>query len=306
MAKFCKFCGSGIEEGSICNCKESLEEAARLVNQAESREKNIKRLNNNSKKVLQSFKEYFGDLRSTTKRVLNENDILFIASSAIVFIMSVILNFISFFNRLAKDINNIINTSGKSYNMDFFELKRYNFTTKNGSIILYGLLFSIILLAILLAIVFVTSKIKNKNLDSKAIVFVTIINTIPMTCCLIIGGILQFFISYKLIFIMQILYLIMYIVTLNLSVNALIGRFNKVHEIILFTLLVFIGVIITIYAYYFIIYKSLGSYEVYGRSISMYFERFVGEIESQMDIFKDGWKDGVYEMIQEFIEVIGY
>lgn len=287
MSKTCKYCGKEIEEGKICDCPESLENAARQLN------------NKESKKVAGLFKEYFKDVRTVTKKVINENNKSFISISAIVFIVSVILNFYTMFSKFAKDINNFINSYGRTIGLDFFELITYNLSLNLGKIILYGILYGLLLLLILIVVVLILIKIKKSAWNNKSIVYATIINTIPMSCFLIICSILQLLFSFKFIVLMQVFSFITFIVTIFLVFNIVTDGFNKGSDIIIFMLIVFLSIVVTLYIYNMVFSKVFGTCEINGQALSYYINIIKNNLSSEAadigeDIFKEIFKAIIY------------
>lgn len=302
MAKFCKYCGKQIEEGRICDCPESLENAARLVNKMEATAEVTKEVRDNSKKVFKSLGEYFNNPRESAKKAVEKGDNLFIISSGVIFILSIMLNFFTVFSRLSKNLNKFINASAKDWGLDFIEVRQYNLSQNNGKILLYSLLFGIVVLGVLLAITFVASKLRKSDWGSKDIASIAMINTIPLTFCLVIGGILQTFISYKYLVLIQLLYLIVYIVIAVFSYNIITEGFAKGIDVIIYSILMFLGLILIFAIFTTITGKIVGTYEIAGQTIDTYITMIKNEISSYTgDIGKDMLEDLVDEMLSDII-----
>lgn len=299
MARFCKFCGKEIIGETICDCKESLENAARLVNKVDATKEISNKLNYQSKEIFELFKGYFNDIKGTTQKIIKEDNKKFVGVAAILFIIGIICNYIFIFNRISNNINKLINQSSLNWGWSFTQVQEYKLKSNNMSIILYGLLFGLIALSMLILIVFLTSKIINKNLNNKEIVIVTVINTIPMSCFLIIGALLGLVVSYKLIVLIQLIYLLAYIITLITSLNMLTKGFNRGIEVLSSIAISFIGMAIVFSLYSTTVYKTIGSYEIKGISISVYTNKMIDEFKSQFNDFEEDFD--VFDMFEEFM-----
>lgn len=287
MSKTCKYCGKEIEEGKICDCPQSLENAAKLLN------------NKESKKVANLIKEYFKDIKSTTKKVINENNKSFVYISAIILILSVILNFYTMFSKFSNDINNFINSYGRSIGLDFFELIMYNLSLNTGKIILYGALFGAFLLVILILVMLILGKFMRSSWNNKSICYATIINTIPMSCFFIISSILQLLFSYKFIMLMQMFSVITLLATIFLLCNIVTDGFKKATDIIVFMLIVFLSIVLILYIYKIVFFNVVGTYKINGQTLSYYMKIIKSNLSDEAadlgkEIFKDIFKAIIY------------
>ena len=295
MAKFCKYCGKPIEEGKICNCPESLENAARIVNTVGATIETTKEVKDNSKRLIGLTKEYFENPTEATKKIIKEKDKSFMISCGVVFILSVILNFFTVFGRIVRDFNKFMNTSGKMFGVSFSELKEYNIIQNQQSLLLYSLIFGVIVLLILSGTLILVSKINKTSYTSKDIFLVCVINTIPFTFCLIIGGILALFVSYKILVAIQLLYFILYIIIGIISYNIIIGKFSKGKDIIIYSIITLLGIIIISGILMKLISSIIGSYEIYGETIGYY-----------MYMIKDSIMNEIGDIDEEIFEFIYY
>lgn len=302
MAKFCKYCGKQIEEGIICDCKESLENAARVVNKVESTLEITKEVNDNSKKLITTFKDYLKNPKAVTKKVINENDNVFIIATGVIFILSVIFNLFTILSKCVKDINKIINLSSKITGLDIFQLREFNLIANNGQIFLYSLIFGVALLAVSISILFITSKIKKSQWSNQAIVYATIINTIPITISLLIGGLLQLLFSYKLLILLQLLYLLIFVIAGTLSYNIVTNGFSKLTDVIIYSIVVFIGILIISFIVKTIIFQIAGTYEIHGQTVSFYIDAFKNNITNLTGEFgKEAFEEIISDIIYEIV-----
>lgn len=292
MARFCRYCGKEIEEGKICDCAESLENAARILNRTEV-------INKESKEALNVFKAYFKDINMVTEKVINDDNKGFVYVSAAAFLIAVLFNVFTAFTKLGNNINKIIKSSSKLLGIDYLDLMKYKLNSDIGKIILYSLLLGVVVMAVLIVVTFVLGKIKKSNWDNKNILYATIINTIPMTCVLIVFGVLQLVFSYKFILFAQVIYLIVLIATVSLLYNMITDGFENLGDILIFSIVLFIAIIIIIVVYNKAILGIVGSYEINGQTLNSYIDYIKRNIISETsgmgeDIIEEIFKTFIY------------
>ncbi|MCF0149608.1 MAG: hypothetical protein HUJ77_14580 [Clostridium sp.] len=291
MARFCKYCGKQIEEGKICNCPESLENAARILNAKET-------INKESKEAAKVVKSYFKDINGVTEKVINDDNKTFVYLSGAAFLIAVLFNIFTAFAKLGGSINKFINAPGKVFGLSYVDLMRYNLNLNKGKVILYSLILGISVLIILMALVFILSKIKKSDWNNKSIVYATIINTIPMTSVLIVFGLLQLVFSYKFILFSQAIYIITLIATITLLYNMITDGFMKLVDVLVFIILVFLAVLIIAYIYTNVISGIIGAYEINGQTVSTYMKYIKGYILNE---YSNIGEDILEEIISSFM-----
>jgi hypothetical protein len=291
MARFCRYCGKQIEEEKICDCPESLENAARIVNRAEN-------INKESKEVLNVFKAYFKDINMVTEKVINENNRSFVYVSGAAFLIAVLFNVFTAFNKLGNSINKIIKSSGTLFSLDYMEIMKYKLSSNIGKTILYSLLLGAVVMAVLIATIFILGKIKKSNWNNKNILYATIINTIPMTSVLMVFGLLQLVFSYKFILFAQVIYLIVLIATVSLLYNMITDGFQNLGDILIFSIVLFIAIVIIIVVYNKAILGIVGSYEINGQTLNSYIDYIKRNIISETSGMRE---DIIEEILGSFI-----
>lgn len=297
MAKFCKYCGNVVEEGKICNCPDSLENAAKIVNTVGATIETTENVKNNSKRLLELTKEYLGEPIETTKKVIREKDNAFIIYSGALFVLSIMLNFFTIFGRTFGKLNKFIGSLGRDYGLSFSELKEYKVDQNYLALFFYSLVFAISVLIIYSLTVLIISKINKTTYESKDIFYVSIINTISLSLCLIVGGILSLFVSYKIILLIQLLYIVVYIVIGIISCNIIIGEFNKGQTIILYSIITLLGIIIINTILIKVIPAILSKYEMGGKTLEYYIDNIMDEFKDSIDNIydiKDIFRYGIF------------
>ncbi len=283
MARFCRYCGKEMEEGKICDCSESLENAARIVNRTEN-------INKESKEAFNGFKEYFKNINMVTKKVIDEDNKSFVYISGAAFLIAVLLNVFTAFTKLGNDINKAIKLVATSFDLEYLEIIKYKLSSDIGKTILYSLLLGVAVIIVLIATTFILGMIKKSSWNNKSILYATIVNTIPMTTVLIIFSVLQLVFSYKFILFAQAIYLITFIATVSLIYNMITDGIENLVDILIFIIVLFIAMAIIIMVYNKSILGIIGSYEINGQTLNFY-----------IDYIKTNIKEGTSGMGEDII-----
>lgn len=267
MTRFCKYCGSKIEEGQICNCPENVKEINDLIRNKENKENRKVVLEKTAKEMAHSVKGYFHNSAGVTKNAIETENTKFIYSMGGIFLLSVVFNFMLFFAAIKSTIEDSMFATEIESNL--FKLG------------VFGIILAVGIFAIILGVVFVFSKIKKINIDNKKLIYTVIINTIPMSLCYFVGGIIQIVLPLKGLVLLQVFYVVLFIM-LTMSIVALVlnGRFNAI-DVFIYTGVLYIAIVILLMISYKIGLEALGTYEINGVSL----ENGIGNIISSFLLY---------------------
>lgn len=190
MAKFCKFCGSPLEEGQVCACQSAQATPEAPVATAEApvaAPAAAPAGNGFVKKLLDVLKSYWKAPKAAAADVAEDKQGMTIAG---VFAG---VNFLTVFFFLWRIIGMLMSTFAKSGDVDMDELMEHlEIEEPIFPMLLAGLAIAVIGIVATALVIFIAAKINKQAVDLKKQIIIEAVHSVVPTALLVVGIILGF------------------------------------------------------------------------------------------------------------------
>ena len=190
MAKFCKFCGSPLEEGQVCACQSAQAAPEAPVATAEApvaAPAAAPAGNGFVKKLLDVLKSYWKAPKAAAADVAEDKQGMTIAG---VFAG---VNFLTVFFFLWRIIGMLMSTFAKSGDVDMDELMEHlEIEEPIFPMLLAGLAIAVIGIVATALVIFIAAKINKQAVDLKKQIIIEAVHSVVPTALLVVGIILGF------------------------------------------------------------------------------------------------------------------
>lgn len=251
MAKFCKFCGTQLEEGQVCSCPQAQAElaapaaapapeaAAPVATAAPAAPAG----NGFVKKLLDVLKGYWKAPKAAAADVAEDKQGMAIAG---VFAG---VNFLAVFFFLWRIIGMVMSTFTKGGDVDMDELMEYlEIEQPIFPMLLAGLAIAVIGIAATALVIFIAAKINKQTVDLKKQIVIEAVHSVIPTALLIVGILLGFLAAW-LQFIVLALILVLWFVNVCNDLREVAGVqiMETGKTMTIYTLVVFVVLAVTVY-----------------------------------------------------------
>lgn len=214
MAKFCKFCGTQLEEGQVCSCPQAQAElAAPAVASAPEAAAPVATAapaapagNGFGKKLLDTLKAYWKAPKAAAAEVAEDKQGMAVAG---VFAG---VNFLAVFFFLWRIIGMMLSGITKGADADLDELMEYlEIEQPIFPMLLAGLAIAVIGIAATALVIFIAAKLNKQTVDLKKQIVIEAVHSVIPTALLVVGILLGFLAAW-LQFIMLALILVLWFI----------------------------------------------------------------------------------------------
>ena len=292
MAKFCKFCGSPLEEGQVCACQAQAAaeaapvaapapEAAAPVATAAPAAAPAAPANGFVNKLLDTLKAYWKAPKETAAAVAEDKQGMSVAG---VFAG---VNFLAVFFFLWRIIGMILSAATKGADVDMDELMEYmEIEQPIFPMLLAGLAVAAIGIAATALVIFIAAKLNKQTVDLKKQIVIEAVHSVIPTA-LLIAGILLGFLAAWLQFIVLALILVLWFVNVCNEVREAAGVqiMETGKTLTIYTLVIFAGLAITVWLISAIGGWGVGELSIQGSTINEAVEEAGDMLEMLGDMF---------------------
>lgn len=268
MAKFCKFCGSPLEEGQVCTCQSAQSaptaapEAAPVATAAPAAAPAAG--NGFVKKLLDVLKGYWKAPKAAAADVAEDKQGMTIAG---VFAG---VNFLAVFFFLWRIIGMVMSTFTKSGDVDMDELMEYlEIEQPIFPMLLAGLAIAVIGIAATALLIFLVGKINKQAVDLKKQIIIAAVHSVIPTALLVVGIILGFLAAW-LQFLVLALILVLWFVNVCNDVREVAGVqvMETGKSMTIYTLVVFAVLAVAVYLMVAIGGWGIGELSIQGHTMN--------------------------------------
>lgn len=293
MAKFCKFCGSPLEEGQVCACQAQATpeaapvaapapEAAPVATAAPAAAPAGNGLVN---KLLDTLKAYWKAPKAAAAEVAEDKQGMTIAG------IFAGVNFLAVFFFLWRIIGLLLSTVtdsvGASADVDMKEIMEYlEIEQPIFPMLLAGLAIAVIGIAATALLIFMAGKLNKQTIDLKKQIVIEAVHSVIPTALLIVG-ILLGFIAAWLQFAVLALILVLWFVNVCNEVREAAGVqiMETGKTLTIYTLVIFVGLAVTVWLVTAIGTWGVGELSIQGHTINEALEEADNMLEMLGDMF---------------------
>ena len=285
MAKFCKFCGSPLEEGQVCACQSAQAAPEAPVATAEAPVAAPAAApsagNGFVKKLLDVLKGYWKAPKAAAADVAEDKQGMAIAG---VFAG---VNFLAVFFFLWRIIGMVMSTFTKGGDVDMDELMEYlEIEQPIFPMLLAGLAIAVIGIAATALLIFVAAKINKQTVDLKKQIIIEAVHSVIPTALLVVGILLGFLAAW-LQFLALALILVLWFVNVCNDVREVSGVqiMETGKTLTIYALVIFVGLAIAVWLMTAIGGWGIGELSVQGHTMNEAMEEAGDMLGMLGDIF---------------------
>ena len=250
MAKFCKYCGTQLEDGQVCSCAQAQAELAAPAPEAAAPVATAAPAaapagNGFVKKLTDTLKAYWKAPKAAAAEVAEDKQGMAVAG---VFAG---VNFLAVFFFLWRIIGLMLNgiTEGAGKEVDMDELMEYlEIELPIFPMLLAGLAIAVIGIAATALVIFIAAKLNKQNVDLKKQIVIEAVHSVIPTALLVVGILLGFLAAW-LQFIMLALILVLWFINVCSEVRDVAGvqAMETGKSLTIYTLVIFAVLAITVW-----------------------------------------------------------
>ena len=288
MAKFCKYCGTQLEDGQVCSCAQAQADLAAPAPEAAAPVATAAPAaapagNGFVKKLTDTLKAYWKAPKAAAADVAEDKQGMAVAG---VFAG---VNFLAVFFFLWRIIGLILNgiTEGAGKEVDMDELMEYlEIELPIFPMLLAGLAIAVIGIAATALVIFIAAKLNMQNVDLKKQIVIEAVHSVIPTALLVVGILLGFLAAW-LQFIMLALILVLWFINVCSEVRDVAGvqAMETGKSLTIYTLVIFAVLAITVWLTTAIGGWGVGELSIQGHTVNEAMEEAGDMLGMLGDIF---------------------
>ena len=288
MAKFCKYCGTQLEDGQVCSCAQAQADLAAPAPEAAAPVATAAPAaapagNGFVKKLTDTLKAYWKAPKAAAADVAEDKQGMAVAG---VFAS---VNFLAMFFFLWRIIGLMLSgiTEGAGKEVDMDELMEYlEIELPIFPMLLAGLAIAVIGIAATALVIFIAAKLNKQNVDLKKQIVIEAVHSVIPTALLVVGILLGFLAAW-LQFIMLALILVLWFINVCSEVRDVAGvqAMETGKSLTIYTLVIFAVLAITVWLTTAIGGWGVGELSIQGHTVNEAMEEAGDMLGMLGDIF---------------------